>query len=68
VGFITNVYGPQQLNDKYDFLSSLQNLAELIEPHFWIPGGDFNLISSLEKKEEGVRRLDSDSEAFNSLI
>jgi len=66
--FITNFYGPQQLNEKYDFLFSLQNIYGLIESHFLILGGDFNFISSLTEKTGGTRRLDPNSEAFNYFI
>lgn len=47
---------------------TLQNLVDLIESHFWILVGDFNLISSLAKKKGGICMLEPDSEAFNSFI
>jgi hypothetical protein len=32
--FITNVYGLQHLNEKYDFLQSLQNITDFIDHQF----------------------------------
>jgi hypothetical protein len=33
-GFITNVYGPQQLGEKIKFLQQLQHILDLVHPHF----------------------------------
>ena len=38
-----------------------------IYPH-WILVGDFNIISTLDKKKGGIRRLDIDANVFSSLI
>jgi exonuclease III len=67
-GHITTVYGPATPRDKQAFLRSLSHLSSLTQHHKWIVGGDFNIIRSLEEKKGGSRRLDRDSEAFNSLI
>jgi exonuclease III len=66
--FITNVYGPQQLGEKLQFLQQLQHIVELTHPHFWLMGGDFNLITSLEEKKGGLRRLDLKHLAFKEFI
>ena len=50
---ITNVYGPQKLEDKLRFLTSLEELRERDPLMPWILGGDFSIIISLiEKKAE----------------
>jgi len=48
---ITNVYGPQHLEDKLRLITSLEELREkhLVMP--WILGGDFNMIRSLTEKK-----------------
>jgi hypothetical protein len=46
-GFITNVYGPQQLSENFNLLQQLQHITDMVEQQFSIIGGDFNLISSL---------------------
>jgi hypothetical protein len=68
IKFITNVYGPQQLSEKIKFLHQLQHTSDLVEQKLWIIEGDFNLISYLEEIKKGVRRLESDNEAFNTFI
>ena len=51
-GVITNVYGPQQTEQKISFLNHLRWLHDPIPSPNWIIGGDFNIISSLEEKKE----------------
>jgi hypothetical protein len=46
----------------------LEYLSNLTRYNRWIVGGDYNLIRSLEEKKGGSRRLDQDSNDFNSLI
>lgn len=49
----------------------LEDLDEIYQHHganHWILGGDFNMITTLEEKKGGLRRLDKDAEAFNTFI
>ena len=36
--------------------------------NYWIIGGDFNMITSLEEKKSEMRYLEADILAFNQLI
>jgi exonuclease III len=67
-GHITNVYGPANPREKQTFLRSLDYLPSLLKHKHWIIGGDYNLIRTLEEKKGGSRRLDQDTNDFNSLI
>jgi exonuclease III len=67
-GAITNVYGPQTIQDKESFLQSLRHVQTLICTPHWIVGGDFNIILTLEEKSGGLKRLDQDSGRFKTLI
>jgi hypothetical protein len=44
------------------------NLSELIASSRWVLWVYFDLISSLDKKKWGVKRLDLDSKALSSFI
>ena len=48
---ITNVYGPQKLEDKLKLLTSLEELRERYPDMPWILAGDFNMIISLIEKK-----------------
>jgi exonuclease III len=67
-GHLTNVYGPASPRDKQAFLRSLRYVDNLAQHKNKLIGGDFNIIRSLEEKRGGSRRLDRDSEDFNTLI
>jgi mannosylglycoprotein endo-beta-mannosidase len=67
-GYLTNVYGPANPRDRKDFLRSLHHISILKQHDNWLIGGDFNIIRNLEEKKGGSRRLERDSEIFNSLI
>ena len=67
-GHLTNVYGPANIGEKVTFLWSLEFLATLNQHNKWIIGGDFNIIRSLEEKRGGSRRLDQETNNFNSFI
>jgi len=49
-------------------LIMLQNLGDIIGNYFWVLSGDFNLMSTLEEKKGGIKRLDQDNKAFYSFI
>lgn len=53
VYLITNVYGPQKLEDKFRLLTSLEELRERHLGIPWILGGDFNMIKYLSEKKVG---------------
>lgn len=50
---LTNVYGPQRMDEKLRFLNSLEDLRDRHAGSPWILGGDFNMIKSLSKKKMG---------------
>lgn len=62
---VTNVYGPQRLDDKIKFIDSLVDLRSRFGGLPWVIGGDFNMIRSLSKKKGGTRALYKDSSAFH---
>lgn len=49
---VTNVYGPQQIDEKLKFLDSLVDLRSRHEEIPRVMGGDFNMIKSLSKKKK----------------
>jgi len=65
---VTNVYGPQRMDDKLRFLDSLMDLRDRHAGIPWIMGGDFNMIKSLSEKKGGTRTLSKDSLAFQTFI
>ena len=65
---VTNVYGPQNIDDKLKLLESLIDLWDRQAGIPWIIGGDFNMIKSLSEKKGGTRVLTKDSLAFQSFI
>jgi len=64
----TNVYGPQKLEDKISFLSSLLSLKSRHPSSKCIMGGDFNMITTLLEKKGGIRKLKKDVELFTDFI
>ncbi len=48
---VTNVYGPQRIDEKLRFLESLVDLRSRHEEIPWVMGGDFNMIKSLSEKK-----------------
>ena len=54
-GLLMNVYGPQCLSYKCNFLENLSNLKTCIPFEHSVVGGDFTMITSLEEKK-GCRR------------
>lgn len=65
---ITNVYGPQLLDDKIRLLTSLEKMRERHPTVPWILEGDFNMIKSLTEKKGGARTLGRDSIAFKDFL
>lgn len=67
-GHLSNVYFPQELQKKLDMLETISELnANKCFP-FWICGGDFNIITSLEEKSGGRQRMDEDSYSLKDFI
>eukprot|EP00253_Pinus_taeda_P013097 PITA_13097 len=64
---VTNVYGPQRIDEKLKFLDSLVDIRSRHEEIPWAIGGDFNMIKSLLEKKGGTRLLSKDSEAFQTF-
>jgi exonuclease III len=54
-GAITNVYGPQSIQDKESFIQHLLYVQTLLHTPHWIIGGDFNMILTLEEKTEELK-------------
>ena len=65
---LTNVYGPSHPWEKSKFLDSLEFLAGWVAQRHWVLGGDFNLITNLQEKKGGTRKLDPTAERFSILI
>jgi hypothetical protein len=63
---LTGVYGPQQENEKLDFLNELRNIHNLVRSE-WMILGDFNMIRRAREKNKGIinRRIMSQ---FNKTI
>jgi len=51
---VTNVYGPQRIDDKLRLLNSLVELRSKNEEITWVLGGDFNMIKSHFEKKGGT--------------
>ena len=49
-GYLTNVYGPNNMGEKKGFLSSLEWIYQSMQGKPWIVGGDFNMIKSITEK------------------
>jgi len=64
---VTNVYGPQRIDEKLKFLDTLVDLWGRHADIPWIMGGDFNMIKSLSEKKGGTRSLSRDSSAFQTF-
>ena len=50
------------------FLDSIYSQGMLLKDITWILGGDFNMITSLQDKKGGLRKLEEKSEAFKETI
>jgi len=65
---LSNVYFPQNLQQKLDLLDTLTTLNFNRQFPLWIGGGDFNIITTLEEKNSGIPRLDRDSSGFKDFM
>lgn len=65
---VTNVYGPQKMDDKLWFLNYLEDLKDRYAGIPWIMGGDFNMIKSLSEKKGGTIIPSKNSLAFKTFI
>ena len=65
---VTNVYGPQRIEEKIKLLEALSDLRNRHVGIPWIMGGDFNMIKSLSQRKGGTRALNKDSLTFQSFI
>jgi len=66
--YVTNVYGPQRLQEKLEMLLDLEEVRQHHGVDHWILGGDYNMITNITEKKGGLRRLDKDSEALKTFI
>lgn len=65
---ITNVYGPQPMEDKLRLLTTLVDMKKRYPTLPWILGGNFNMTKSIMEKKGGTRTLGRDSIAFHNFI
>jgi len=65
---LSNVYFPQQLNQKLALLDTLTILNSNRQFPLWIGGGDFNFIRALEEKSGDREKLEGDSIGFRNYI
>eukprot|EP00253_Pinus_taeda_P022169 PITA_22169 len=63
-----NIYSPQKLEDKINFLDALTRLINRHPRSKCILGGDFNMITNLLEKKGGLRKLNRDAKAFTGFI
>lgn len=63
-GHLTNVYFPQDSMPKNVLLKLLETLNSTRTHPLWITGGDFNMITRLEGKKGGRRKMDSERSGF----
>ena len=56
-----NIYSPQKLEDKINFLDALTRLIIRHPRSKCILGGDFNMITTLLEKKGGLRKLNRDA-------
>jgi len=54
--------------DKETFINTLESIGELLLNQPWIVGGDFNIITSLEEKKGGIRKLDKDNIQLKEVL
>eukprot|EP00253_Pinus_taeda_P026862 PITA_26862 len=53
-GHITNVYFPQESQQKAEVLETLSHLNQDRSHPLWVAGGDFNMIASLEERQDNA--------------
>jgi len=51
---ITNVYGPQRIQEKLKMLKDLDAVRQHHRATHWIAGGDYNMITTLVEKKGGL--------------
>lgn len=67
-GHLSNVYFPQNLQQKLDLLDTLTTLNFNIQLPLWIGGGNFNIIMALEEKNNIIPRIDRDNSGFKDFM
>lgn len=67
-GHLTNVYFPQESTQKIEQLETFNILNAPRTYPLWITGGHFNMITRLEEKLGGKRKLDKESNNFKDYI
>eukprot|EP00253_Pinus_taeda_P013605 PITA_13605 len=65
---LSNVYFPQNLQQKLELLHTLTVLNSNRQFLLWIGGGDFNIITTLEEKQGGRSKLEGDIIGFKEFI
>lgn len=67
-GHITNVYFPQETQQKIAILETLTQLNVDRTHPLWISGGDYNMIAKTEEKRGGRCRINRDSSTLKDFI
>lgn len=65
---ITNFYAPYKVIDQIKILQCISNLLDPIHLPFNIIVRDFNMITNVVEKRDGIQNLDKDSEAFLTIV
>lgn len=65
---LSGIYGPHIPRKIRAFIRNLVNVKGIHQDKLWIIGGYFNMITSLNEKRRGVRRIDGDMEFFAHSI
>eukprot|EP00253_Pinus_taeda_P035223 PITA_35223 len=68
IGSAGGVYSPHIPGERRTFIRNLVKERDLHKDTPWIIGVDFNMITSLNEKRGGVRRIDGDMELFADTI
>ncbi len=67
-GHLSNVYFPQNLQQKLELLDTLTVLNSNRQFPLWIGGGDFNIIMALQEKNDARSKLEGDNIGFKEFI
>eukprot|EP00253_Pinus_taeda_P016402 PITA_16402 len=67
-GHLTNVYFPQETQQKAAILNTIAHLNQTRQHSLWVSGGDFNMTASSEEKMGGRCRSNKDGGEFTAHI
>eukprot|EP00253_Pinus_taeda_P012157 PITA_12157 len=67
-GHLTNVYFPQETQQKAAILNTIEQLNQYRRHPLWVTGGDFNMIATSEEKIGGRCRTNKDGTLLKDFI